>query len=45
MTLKVAVNPELVGWILSFGAGVRVLEPLELRKAVQAAAQRIFMRT
>jgi predicted DNA-binding transcriptional regulator YafY len=41
MTLKVAANTELVGWILSFGDGVRVLEPAELCKAVHATAEKI----
>jgi hypothetical protein len=45
MTLKVAANSELVGWILSFGDGVRVLEPPELRKAVCETAERICART
>jgi predicted DNA-binding transcriptional regulator YafY len=45
MTLKVAANPELVGWILSFGDGVRVVQPPELREAVQATAERICART
>ncbi len=45
MTLKVAATPELVGWILSFGDGVRVIAPPELRKAVQATAERICSRT
>ncbi|HWT78005.1 MAG TPA: transcriptional regulator [Candidatus Methylomirabilis sp.] len=44
MTLKVAATPELVGWILSFGGGVRVIGPPELRKAVQATAERICAR-
>jgi predicted DNA-binding transcriptional regulator YafY len=45
MTLKVAATAELVGWILSFGDGVRVIGPPELRKAVQATAERICSRT
>jgi len=32
MTLKVADNDELVGWILSFGSQVRVVQPAGLRK-------------
>jgi predicted DNA-binding transcriptional regulator YafY len=32
MTLTVADNRELVGWILSFGSRVRVIEPASLRK-------------
>jgi len=42
LTLKVAVTPELVGWVLGFGAGVRVLEPPALRTAVRETAQRIL---
>jgi predicted DNA-binding transcriptional regulator YafY len=45
MTLRVAATPELVGWILSFGAGVRVLHPRELREAVQDTAERILGKT
>ncbi|RPJ79114.1 MAG: WYL domain-containing protein, partial [Acidobacteria bacterium] len=41
MTLKGAANAELVGWVLSVGDGVRVVEPPELREAVQTAAERI----
>src|SRR2546425_2292430 len=31
MTLRVADTRELLGWILSFGRGVRVVQPLSLR--------------
>jgi predicted DNA-binding transcriptional regulator YafY len=41
MSLTVAESRELVGWILSFGGGVRVLRPECLREAVKAEAQRI----
>jgi predicted DNA-binding transcriptional regulator YafY len=41
MTLTVADTRELVGWVLSFGSGVRVIEPESLRKAVQQEAKRI----
>lgn len=41
MTLTVADTRELVGWVLSFGGGVRVVEPESLRKAVQQEAMRI----
>ena len=34
MTLKLPVNYETVNWILSFGANVKVIAPLELREAV-----------
>jgi predicted DNA-binding transcriptional regulator YafY len=45
LTLKVAVTPELVGWVLSFGGGATVLRPDELRAAVRTAAERILART
>ena len=45
MTLKVAATAEVVGWILSFGDGVRVIGPPELRQAVQATAEKICRRT
>lgn len=32
---------ELLGWILSFGAGVRVNRPAALRGAVRAEAARV----
>jgi predicted DNA-binding transcriptional regulator YafY len=35
MTLKVADNEELVGWILSFGSQVRVVRPEGLRERVK----------
>ena len=41
MTLKVADNDELVGWILSFGSQVRVVRPESLRLKVQEEARRI----
>ncbi len=41
MTLKVADTPELVGWILSFGAGVRVVRPDSIRQKVLAEARKI----
>lgn len=41
MTLQVADTRELVGWILSFGRGVRVLRPDLLREKVQEEARRI----
>jgi predicted DNA-binding transcriptional regulator YafY len=41
MTLTVADNRELVGWILSFGSGVRVIEPASLREAVRQEANAI----
>jgi predicted DNA-binding transcriptional regulator YafY len=45
LTLKVAATPELVGWILSFGAGVQVLRPPELKAAIRTAADRILRQT
>jgi predicted DNA-binding transcriptional regulator YafY len=41
MTLTVAENRELVGWILSFGSGVRVTQPASLRQAVRQEAKTI----
>ena len=41
MTLSVADSRELVGWILSFGSGVRVIRPEALRKKVKEEAERI----
>ncbi len=35
MILKVAETRELVGWVLSFGGGVRVISPPSLREAVR----------
>jgi predicted DNA-binding transcriptional regulator YafY len=42
MTLKVADNDELVGWILSFGGQVKVLRPEALRERVKAEAHTIL---
>ena len=41
LKLQVAHTPELVGWVLSFGAGVRVVKPRELCEQVKSIAQRI----
>jgi predicted DNA-binding transcriptional regulator YafY len=41
MTLTVADNRELVGWVLSFGSGVRVIQPASLREAVRQEAKAI----
>jgi len=38
MTLRVADTRELVGWVLYFGRGVRVVKPAELRERVQREA-------
>jgi predicted DNA-binding transcriptional regulator YafY len=42
MTLQVADTRELVGWILNFGSGVRVLQPPALREKVREEARKIF---
>lgn len=41
LRLRVGETPEVVGWILSFGGGVRVVSPPSLREAVRQAAERI----
>jgi predicted DNA-binding transcriptional regulator YafY len=41
MTLELADTRELVGWILSFGSGVTVIEPATLRRSVAEEARRI----
>jgi predicted DNA-binding transcriptional regulator YafY len=41
MTLHVADTRELLGWILSFGSGVRVVSPPSLRERVRQEAARI----
>ena len=41
MILRVADTRELLGWILSFGSGVRVVRPDELRERVREEARRI----
>jgi predicted DNA-binding transcriptional regulator YafY len=41
LRLRVADTRELVGWILNFGAGVRILKPASLREKVQEEARRI----
>jgi predicted DNA-binding transcriptional regulator YafY len=42
MTLRVADTRELVGWVLNFGSGVRVLRPDSLREKVREEARKIF---
>jgi len=42
MSLKVADNDELVGWILSFGGQVRVVRPEGLRERVKDEAKKVF---
>ena len=41
MTLTVADTRELIGWILSFGSGVTVIEPATLRQQVMEEARKI----
>ena len=41
MTLKVADNDELVGWILSFGSQIRVVVPEVLRLRVREEAKKV----
>jgi predicted DNA-binding transcriptional regulator YafY len=42
MTLTVADSRELVGWVLSFGSGVRVMRPHTLSDAVSTEAKKIL---
>jgi predicted DNA-binding transcriptional regulator YafY len=42
MELQVADTRELVGWVLSFGSGVRVARPDSLRQAVKREAKNIL---
>lgn len=42
MTLRVADTQELVGWILSFARGVRVVNPPDLRQRVREEARKIL---
>ncbi len=41
MTLRVADTRELLGWILSFGSGVRVVSPPTLRDRVREEARKV----
>jgi predicted DNA-binding transcriptional regulator YafY len=41
LRLHVADTRELVGWILNFGSGVRILKPASLREKVQEEARQI----
>ncbi len=41
LNLQVANNPELVGWILSLGVGVRVVKPVELNRHIKSVASQI----
>lgn len=42
LTLRVADTRELVGWVLSFGSGVRVARPDSLRRAVEEEAKHVL---
>jgi predicted DNA-binding transcriptional regulator YafY len=42
MVLRVADTRELLGWILHFGSGVRVIQPETLRDQVREEARKIF---
>jgi predicted DNA-binding transcriptional regulator YafY len=42
LILHVSDTPELLGWILNFGSGVRVLKPVSLREKVQEEAKEIL---
>ncbi|MBI3300466.1 MAG: WYL domain-containing transcriptional regulator [Deltaproteobacteria bacterium] len=42
MSLRVADTPELLGWILNFRSGVRVIRPESLRDKVREEARKIF---
>ncbi|MFN3682241.1 MAG: WYL domain-containing protein, partial [Nitrospira sp.] len=42
MELQVANTRELIGWILSFGSGVRVIRPDHVKAAVLAEAKKIL---
>jgi predicted DNA-binding transcriptional regulator YafY len=41
VSLEVAQNAELIGWILSFGPGVRVLKPQPLAEEIRSTALQI----
>ncbi|HHT9135418.1 MAG TPA: helix-turn-helix transcriptional regulator [Candidatus Avalokitesvara rifleensis] len=42
MNLRVAGSPELLAWVLGFGAQVRVIKPESLKKAVQNEAWKLL---
>ena len=42
LTLTVADSRELLGWVLSFGNGVRVIRPFSLGEAVSSEAKKIL---
>jgi predicted DNA-binding transcriptional regulator YafY len=43
MTLRVADNDELVGWVMSFGSQVRVINPDRLREKVREEAKKMLV--
>ncbi|MBB6100125.1 putative DNA-binding transcriptional regulator YafY [Deinobacterium chartae] len=43
VTLQVGALQDILAWVLSWGAGVQVLEPAELREAVRAEARRMLL--
>ena len=45
MILSIADSREVVGWVLSFGSGVKVVQPDTLRAAVEQEAMRILKRS
>lgn len=42
LVLRIADTRGLLGWILSFGAGVRVIRPDSLREKVREEAEKIL---
>jgi predicted DNA-binding transcriptional regulator YafY len=42
MTFRVTHLLEIQRWVLSFGSGVRVLEPVELQKALTEEAEKLM---
>jgi predicted DNA-binding transcriptional regulator YafY len=42
MTLRVADNEELVGWILSFGGEVQVVRPAPVKQRVLGEARKVL---
>jgi predicted DNA-binding transcriptional regulator YafY len=42
LSLEVSINPELVQWVLGFGAEVNVIEPDELMKKIVSAAEGVL---
>ena len=44
LSLRVSDTPELVGWVLHFGGGVKVVSPASFRDKVRREAQEILLR-